>query len=41
MDHKTIKFYNKNASEYAKWRSTEKIDLTQKIFCNFVFWIAL
>tara|TARA_A100001011_G_C14316715_1_gene848300 strand:- start:2833 stop:3426 length:594 start_codon:yes stop_codon:yes gene_type:complete len=34
MDHKTIEFYNKNASEYAKWRSTEKIDLAQKIFCN-------
>ena len=34
MDQKTIEFYNKNASEYAKWRSTEKIDLAQKIFCN-------
>ena len=34
MENKTIEFYNKNASEYAKWRSTEKIDLAQKIFCN-------
>lgn len=34
MDDKTIEFYNSNADQYAKWRSTEKIDLVQTIFRN-------
>ena len=34
LDKETINFYNNNAQRYAKWRSTEKIDLPQKIFLN-------